>query len=377
MSERGWEYVIVGGGVYGAATAWYLARAGAEVLVLEGRAVASGASGGLGKRGVRANGRDIRELPLMRAAYEMWPTLEADLGHPTGWEQVGHLRLYERHHDVGPAAVRAQVQSAAGIPTRHLELADVREIEPGVSDVVLGALHCPKDGVADHGATTAGYAARASEAGAVIREDAAVSGVVAQGGRGTSVVLEGGEHIEVRGDVLLLANTGVAPLVSSSFGRSLPVWRVFPQAMCTAPLDQPPFRSLFGHAHRRLALKALPDGSAMVSGGWRGRWDPVRKEPETHPDAVRGNFAEAVRIFPALEGLEPSIVRTDRAESSCIDDIPIIDRLPEAPNVLVACGWSGHGWAIAPAVAPMIAEWAREGGDAPILLRPFGLERFG
>lgn len=376
MSERGWEYVIVGGGVYGVATAWHLARAGAEVLVLEGRTVASGASGGLGKRGVRANGRDIRELPLMRAAYDMWPTLAADLNHPTGWERTGHLRLYERHHDVGPAAVRAQIQSRAGIPTRHLESAAVREIEPGVSEVVLGALHCPNDGVADHGATTAGYAARAKDAGAVLQEDAAVAAIVAKNGRATSVVLERGERIGVRGDVLLLANTGVAPLVSSSFGRSLPVWRMFPQAMSTAPVDPPPFRSLFGHAHRRLALKMLPDGAVMVSGGWRGRWDPERSEAETLPDAVRGNLAEAVRVFPALDGLEPSIVRTDRAESSCIDDIPIIDRLPEAPNVLIACGWSGHGWAIAPAVAPMIAEWARQEGNAPALLRPFGLGRF-
>ncbi len=64
------DFVIVGGGIYGVATAWELARGGADVLVLEARDIASGASGGLGKRGVRANGRDIRELPLMRAAYD-------------------------------------------------------------------------------------------------------------------------------------------------------------------------------------------------------------------------------------------------------------------------------------------------------------------
>lgn len=380
MSERSWEFVIVGGGVYGVATAWHLAMAGAEVLVLESRTVASGASGGLGKRGVRANGRDIRELPLMRAAYEAWPTLEAELGHPTGWEQVGHLRLYERHQDVAPAAVRARVQSEAGIPTHHLDSAAARAIEPGLSDVVLGALHCPQDGVADHTATTAGYAACAADAGAVIREGAAVVDVersTAGEGRATAVVLESGEWIGVHGGVLLLNNTGVPSLVSSSFGRTLPVWTVYPQAMSTDPLDAAPFHSLFGHAHRRLALKMLPDQSVMISGGWRGRWNPERGEAEPLPESVRANFAEAVRVFPALDGLAPAVARTDRAETSCIDDVPIIDRLPEAQNVLIACGWSGHGWAIAPAVAPMIAEWAREGGVAPQLLRPFGLGRFG
>ncbi|HXH11738.1 MAG TPA: FAD-dependent oxidoreductase [Alphaproteobacteria bacterium] len=62
------DFVIVGGRVYGAGVAWELAKRGAEVLLLEAQQIASGASGGLGQRGVRANGRDLRELALMRLA---------------------------------------------------------------------------------------------------------------------------------------------------------------------------------------------------------------------------------------------------------------------------------------------------------------------
>jgi sarcosine oxidase subunit beta len=376
MNGKRWEYVIVGGGIHGVATAWHLSRRGSEVLLLESRTIASGASGGLGKRGVRANGRDIRELPLMRAAYEIWPSLESELGHPTGWERVGHLRLYERHHDVGAATARARVQSKAGIPTQHLDRDAAREIEPGLSDVVLGALHCPHDGVADHNATTHGFAARAREAGVEVREGAKVTGLEIGGGRVVAVLLEDGERIEVGRDVLLLNNAGVADMLFDTFDRRLPVWSIFPQAMATEPAAAAPFRSLFGHEHRPLALKMLPDGSVMLSGGWRGRRNPETGEGETLAAAVAGNWAEAVRIFPALEGLELVTARADRAETSCVDDIPIIDRLPEAPNLLFATGWSGHGWAIAPAVAPLIAEWAR-GGSAPEQLRPFGLGRFG
>ena len=68
------EFVIVGGGIYGCAVAWELAKRGADVLLLEAQSIASGASGGLGERGVRANGRDLRELPLMRLAYDIWPS---------------------------------------------------------------------------------------------------------------------------------------------------------------------------------------------------------------------------------------------------------------------------------------------------------------
>ena len=86
------EFVIVGGGIYGLATAWTLASRGASVVVLEALDVAAGASGGLGKRGVRANGRDVRELPLMREAYQLWPRLHEMLGSPVGYERVGHLQ---------------------------------------------------------------------------------------------------------------------------------------------------------------------------------------------------------------------------------------------------------------------------------------------
>jgi sarcosine oxidase subunit beta len=52
------DYVIIGGGIYGCTVAWHLAKQGADVHLLEANTIASGASGGLGKRGVRANGRD-------------------------------------------------------------------------------------------------------------------------------------------------------------------------------------------------------------------------------------------------------------------------------------------------------------------------------
>lgn len=62
------DFVVVGGGVHGCAVAFHLAKAGEAVLVVEAGEIAQGASGGQGKRGVRANYRDLRELPLMAEA---------------------------------------------------------------------------------------------------------------------------------------------------------------------------------------------------------------------------------------------------------------------------------------------------------------------
>ncbi|HUU34006.1 MAG TPA: FAD-binding oxidoreductase [Vicinamibacterales bacterium] len=369
------EFVIVGGGIYGAATAWALAGSGASVLVLEAGDLAAGASGGLGKRGVRANGRDLRELPLMRRAYDLWPSLAADLGAETGFERTGHLQLYERHHDIGAAGVRARVQAALGIPTGHLEGGQVRDVEGGLAEKVLGALHAPLDGVADHEATTRAYAAAAVRAGATLRTGAEVARLERAGDRIAAVELAGGERVEVGRALLLLNNGGLLELAARQLGCRLPVWNIYPQVVRSTPAAVAPFRSYIGHLHRPVALKMIAGGAVMLSGGWRGRWNPPTRRGETIPASVAGNWAEAVALFPAIADLAPAESLADRAESTCLDLVPIIDRVPGVANAFLACGWSGHGWAIAPAVAPLLADWVR-GAATPELLRPFGLSRF-
>ncbi len=369
------DFVIIGAGIYGVATALALASRGASVVVLEARDVAAEASGGVGKRGVRANGRDLRELPLMREAYALWPRLHERLGAPTGYEQVGHLRVYERHHDVGDADARARVQTALGIPTKHLDAARLRDLEPGIAPRVLGALHAPLDGVADHEATTRAYAAAAERAGATIRTGAKVVDVRRHATRVTAVVLADGTVVEVERDLVLLANGGTAALVERLSGCVLPVWTIYPQVVVSTPAEHAPFRCYVGHASRPVALKMVPGGRVMLSGGWRGRWNPDTGRGETSEASVTGNWAEAVALFPAMASLSVAEAMSDRAETNALDHVPIVDRVPGTTNTLVACGWTGHGWALAPAVAPLLAAWAID-GEPPAALRPFTLGRF-
>jgi sarcosine oxidase subunit beta len=375
MTAESAEFVLVGGGIYGGATAYEIARRGHEVVVLEAETIGAGASGGLGKRGVRANGRDLRELPLMHRAYDRWPTLSDELGAPTGWERTGQLRLYERPHDVGEAEVRARVQSRAGVPTTHLTRAALLEIEPGLGDVVLGALHCPLDGVADHPATTRAYAAAAERLGARVVEGTRVEAIERDGRRATGVRLADGSRVGVERHLVLLNNAGLPTLLGAA-GSTLPVWSVLPQVVVSEPVDPPPFRSLIGHAHRPLALKMIPGGRVMMSGGWRGRWNAGLGRGETIPAYVMGNVAQAVAVLPALEGVRIEESAADRLETICFDGVPIIDRAPGTENVVFAVGWTGHGWAIAPAVSELLADWLIQ-GERPDLLRPFGLARFG
>jgi sarcosine oxidase subunit beta len=369
------DFVVVGGGIYGAGVAWELAKRGAEVLLLEAHKIAGGASGGLGKRGVRANSRDPRELALMSLAYALWPVLAEQIGAETGYERTGHLQLIEQQRDYEGATARAWVQGQQGIPTHVITGEALREMEPYVSERVIAAVYCPKDGVADHTATTQGLARAAQRLGVDMREQTPVVDLERQGERVTALITAQQERLPVKRGVLLLANTQVADFLQDHLGVTLPVWRILPQVVLTEPMTPMPVYHLIGHAHRRLAMKATPDSRVMISGGWRGRWHPQAEQGETQPEQVQRNIAEAVAVYPCLEGMAVAEAAADRPESQSVDGIPIIDRVPGTGNAWFATGWSGHGWAIAPAVCQLLAVWACT-GEPPALLRPFTYRRF-
>lgn len=373
------DYLIIGGGIYGCTVAWQLAKRGASVRLLEARTIASGASGGLGERGVRANGRDLRELPLMRLAYPLWQRLQSDIGGETGYRRLGHLDLIEREKDLARAPAQVWLQNQQGIESQLLDAEELRELEPKLSEHVIAAIYCPNDGVADHSQTTRSMAWAAGAAGADIIEGARVTSMQLNKGTVRSVTAEiAGEQADfpVGKQLILLSNAHIAAFVQSELAVQLPVWRMLPQVMALEAGRRPPMTHLIGHAHRTLAIKALPDGRVMISGGWRGRWDEARGRGIPVAEQVEGNRQEALAVYPSLAGLAVDEVCSDRAEMVCVDGIPIIDYLPGADNLLVGFGWSGHGWAIAPAVAMLMAEWLLD-GERPDLLAPFAYSRFG
>ena len=114
----------------------------------------------------------------------------------------------------------------------------------------------------------------------------------------------------------------------------------------------------------------------MISGGRSGSWDPATRTGTPIQKEVDLNVADAVATYPTLEGIQIETADTNHLEAESIDHIPIIDSLPGNANMLYAVGWTGHGWAIAPAVAEMMADWVLK-GTKPKLLEPFAFSRFG
>ncbi len=368
------DYVIIGGGVNGVASAWHLAQRGASVTVLERWTVASGASGGPGRRGVRANWRDRSELPLMAEAYKVWTGLHETLGQNGLFERTGNLKLIGREQDLGPAHAQAWQQNRLGIETLVLDALQVREIEPDVEPDIVGGILCPQDGVSDHTATTRAYAAAARRAGAEIREGVEAVGIIYDSERAAGVRLKDGSCVEASAGVLVLSNWSVPELLAGI--EELPVWSEAFQVLVSRPLPHVPNRHVVGHTGRTLSLKTEPGNRVMISGGYRGRYNRETHIGEALPEAVAANVADAVATFPSLAGIEIDVADAGHLESVSLDHVPVIDRPPQCENLWYATGWCGHGWAIAPVVSELLARWVAD-GERPDLLAPFAFSRFG
>lgn len=374
------DHIIVGAGVFGAALAWSLAAAGRSVLVLERAEIASGASGGPGHRGVRANGRDLRELPLARRALDIWAGLDEALGRESGYRRVGGLSIGEadltpgRHGRVTLKA-RAAVQNAYGLRTEILDAEEVRAFLPQVSRKVIWALHNPDDGVADHTRVTRAFAAAARERGAEIREGARVLSARRDAAGRPEVLLEDGSVLTAGRAVIFAANTRVPGLLEKAFGLTLPVWSFNPQVAQVRVGRGLKIDQLVNHAHRTLSIKRADEDHITVTGGALGFWNDETETGTTDLSALSASLAALAATFPeAAANGQVTHLEAARADSATPDHIPVIDQVGDQP-FFYATGWSGHGFAIGPAVAEAVAGWLLT-GTRPEVLTPFAAARF-
>lgn len=295
----------------------------------------------------------------MREAYDLWPSLAEELGAETGYERTGGVYLVEGdartgHRGLSAIDARVRTQEGFGIPTERWKQGRVQESYPGVCTAVKAAIHTPLDGVSSQELTTHAYAAAARALGVEFFEDTYVSALEKNSdGTVRAVVTDAGTRFGV-GRTLLLANNAGAPALTSQFlGAQLPVWTIYPQALLLRTENPANIPMLTAHDSKPLSVKVLDDDVIMLSGGWRGNLPPNARRGVTVEENVQGNIDTLESVFPQLGEIRVLEADASRAETSTIDEIPVIG--PVAKNAFVATGWSGHGWALVPAVAKRLA----------------------
>ncbi len=347
---------MVGGGLMGLSAAVHLRRAdpGARVTVLERERVGAAASGA-SAAGVRVMGRDPAERPLALASLARWPDLDRELEAPTGYRRGGGLRvaLDEAAWAAAPAWVAEQ--RADGVPVELVDAETARQRAPGIALSCRGAVHCALDGQADALATVRAFAAAAKRLGAHVEEGVGARGLVVE--RGRVVGVERGSGGREACDVAIVATGAWTAALLAGLGVRLAIETRPLQMLLTEPVPAAlaPVVSAFD---RPLSLKQLDDGAYLIGGGWPARiTDHGANRYEMLEESVRGSLETARAVYPPLTGR--ALARSWAGlEAFTPDALPIIGPVPGIDGLLIATGFSGHGFALSPAVGDILARWA-------------------
>src|SRR5262245_19683000 len=189
--ERSCDVVVIGGGIVGCATAYYLARRGVRVVLAERSEIAweqSGRNWGF----VRQQGRDPAEVPLMMESNRLWQRLQAELGADIEWIQGGNLALAATPERLALMAAWPDIAGPNGLDTRIVTPTQIGTLVSALGGPWLGGLYTPSDGHAEPRKATWAFAHAARRHGARLYERVAVEDVVTAGGAVAGVVTEAG-----------------------------------------------------------------------------------------------------------------------------------------------------------------------------------------
>ena len=366
------DVIVIGSGVIGCAAAYYMAKKGMSVLVLDqDESVGNGGSSRNGG-GVRQSGRDPRELPLAIYGVEnVWPTLSDELGVDVEYHKEGNLRLgkTETHKQILTGLTEKAV--ACGPNVRMIDAEEVRKINPYLSEEVTCASWCPTDGHANPMTTTLGFYKNARALGVVFHMGEKVVKLEKVHGKLRRVCTKTTVY---EADQVLVAAGYASRFLTQTVGIDVPMREELIEALVTEA-EPKMFPQMLGTADADFYGHQTNHGS-FVFGGATGMESTVldngtnRTSSLTAPCICRG----IMKYIPKLA--DAKIVRTWAGyEDLSIDGIPVISKVEEVPGLLLACGFTGHGFGISPVVGQLLAQLAA--GETPMLsLQEFRYDRF-
>lgn len=350
---------IIGGGIMGCATAYYLAKQGVRAVVLEKRRVAAEGSG-LNAGGVRAQCRDRRERPLAMQAVILWQGLARELGTDVGYDASGNLRLASTPERLDQLAAEAQEEQADGLAVAIWDAAALRNQAPYLGDGFVGGKFCPTDGVANPVQATLAYAWAAQALGATIAPESEVTELLVAGGAVQGVVArQPWGTLQVDAPLVLHAGGPWTPTPAARAGVAIPIRAVRLTIGATAAVA-PIFQPFLSSHDLGVAARPLANGQVYVSGF--GHPAPDLAKPVL-PQAL-AELRAIDRMVPALAGI-PFVHAWTGLLDVTPDEIPVLGPVDGLRGYWVAAGFSGHGFCLGPAVGMNLAAWMVAG--APML----------
>jgi glycine/D-amino acid oxidase-like deaminating enzyme len=375
--SRGAEVVIVGGGLEGTATAWALAQRGiTDVAIIERHTVGSGGTGK--SSGIVRCHYGVSSLAAMAVAgLELFENAEQIFGTDIGFHQTGYVVGVGEQN---VAALRASMadQRAVGVRTEEIDRSEVAQLWP-VADLDDFAAFAwePRGGYGDAHQTAQAFAAAARRAGARLHQGTAVTEILVEGGRVTGVRVADGSTIFAT-TVVLAAGPWSVPLLAAH-GIELPITVHREQIVLIDPGQDlgpvPVFSDLVSLQYVRPEVS----GQILLGNSDLAVLEPA--DPDHYSNRATGAFLDlTVRKvgarFPGL--VNPTVASTYAGCYDVTPDFnPVISETP-VKGMIVAAGFSGHGFKISPAVGRLVADIVIDGKSShpDIPESDFRLSRF-
>ena len=412
------DVVIIGGGIVGTTTAWFLARQGIQVVLCEKGHIA-GEQSGRNWGWVRVEGRDVREIPMMLDAFKTWDSFHEETGEDLGFVRRGCLFAARTDKEMAAFGDWVEVANDHGIESRLLSADEIGQHVQGAAIAWKGGVITENDGRAEPQKAAPAFARAAATKGATILTSCAVRGLETEGGKVSAVVTE---HGTIKTSTVLCAAGAWSSLFCRSLGIALPQLKVRGVVARTGPCDGVLEGNLFDS---KLGIRRREDGGYTVAHGavlhhpitpstfrwtfkylpalmkeikvlrlsfgreffeeWRQprSWSldsvsPFEKtrvlDPQPGDNVVRGIRRNMDAIFPQLADT-PIVESWAGMVETTPDVVPVIDSSEALPGLHIATGFSGHGFGLGPGAGKAAAAMLT-GGEPDFDIKPLRLNRF-
>lgn len=371
------DVVIVGGGIEGAAAAWALAQRGVtDVFVAERNTVGSGMTGK--SSGIVRCHYGVSSLAAMAAVgLEVFEKAEEIFGSDIGFRQTGYVvGVGEQNVDALRKSLAAQ--RAVGVQTEEIDHSEVARMWPFADLSPFGAFGWEaRGGYGDAYMTAQAFAVSARAAGVRVRQGTAVASLSMVGDRVTGVRLADGSEIST-GTVVVATGAWTQPFLKP-YGVDVPIRVVREQIVTIAPgMDigsVPVFSDLVSLQYVR------PEVGGDILFGNSDLSDAQEADPDDYSNRATDDFVDltVAKVGDRFPGLTDAAITGSYA--GCYDVTPdwnpVISRTG-IEGLVVAAGFSGHGFKIAPAVGRLVADLVVDGrsADPRIPETDFRLSRF-
>lgn len=354
------KVVIVGGGVTGLSAAWWLARSGVDVTVLDKGIVgweASGRNGG---------GCSHYQSPLFKEEQRLWPQMDELLGYPTEHCQE-RIVMAITEKQLRQYTYIAQMNNRLGHRVDVLDSKQVREAVPLAGENCLGGIHYRFGGHANPQRTVQAYAWAIQDLGGRIIQHALATGFQTAGGKVTAVESKAGVH---ECDAVVIAAGPQTATLLAKLGIDMPLAVARAEMIVTEPA---PMMKLGGVDGNGLYGRQTMRGNLAYGGGPHEWVEFGDAGPGSHPSTplTRNLARRVVEMLPGAAHL--NVIRSWAGIIEMTPDgRPILDR---RGNVTMAT-MSGVGFGLSPASGHAVSDLVLEGKCSFTDIDRLSLSRF-